>query len=232
MARKRGERRRRQRSEAAAAVNRGSQEATAAGSSRRRRDAPQQGNRRRTQTAVTGRRRRWLIGGGVGAIAAVAIIFALVGGGNSASGPAIVTAYQGEAELGGHDIEFTSLLGQGQPVILNFWAGQCPPCRAEMPAFQRLYQARRNDLLLVGVDVGPFLRLGSHDDARQLLAELAITYPTAFAQTDTLVRRYNVQAMPTTVFFRGDGTIASTHVGFLRESTLQSTVSALLAFEQ
>jgi thiol-disulfide isomerase/thioredoxin len=37
-------------------------------------------------------------------------------------------------------------------VALNFWAGQCPPCRAEMPAFQRVYDRHSDDFLLVGVD--------------------------------------------------------------------------------
>src|SRR3990172_6642334 len=72
-----------------------------------------------------------------------------------------ITAYQGQATLGGSEIDFSSLLGRGRPVILNFWAGLCPPCRAEMPGFQSVYAELSQHFVLVGVDVGPFIGLGS-----------------------------------------------------------------------
>ena len=121
------------------------------------------------------------------------------------------------------------LIGTGQPVVLNFWAGQCPPCRAEMPAFQRQYEAHKDEFLLVGVDVGRFTNLGTEDDARRLLGELNITYPAAFARNAALLREYNATAMPTTVFFAGDGTVVDRHVGFLSEADLASKLEALLA---
>lgn len=207
--------------------------ATDAESSRQRRRRRREEQRQEPGTGVRTaliQRRGWLLGGGVGVLAIVAIVASLVSG-ESVSGTFPITAYQGQAELGGEDVDFTDLLGQGRPVVLNFWAGDCPPCRAEMPAFQRMYEANRDELLLVGVDIGPFMRLGSHDDARDLLAELGITYPAAYARNSAPVRSFGVQSMPTTVFFRGDGTIASVHQGFLDESSLQSSVRSLLAFE-
>ena len=41
-----------------------------------------------------------------------------------------IVAYTGQETLGGDEINFISLLDQGKPIILNFWAGNCPPCRA------------------------------------------------------------------------------------------------------
>lgn len=49
-----------------------------------------------------------------------------------------IVAYQGEALLGGREVRFSKVFEQGKPVVLNFWAGLCPPCRAEMPWFQKL----------------------------------------------------------------------------------------------
>lgn len=152
-------------------------------------------------------------------------------GAGAAGGPKgfAIVAYQGEEQLGGREVDFASLFGQGKPVVLNFWAGGCPPCRAEMPGFERVYQQHRDKVLLVGVDIGPFVGLGSHDDARKLLKELGVTYPTAFAKASSPVRDYGVQAMPTTVFLTADGKVFSKHTGFLTEQQLNEAVTRLLA---
>lgn len=173
------------------------------------------------------------VAGFVVAVVAVAAIAAASlsgsGDGDGADGEFPLTVYQGADELGGFQIDFNSLLGTGKPVILNFWAGACPPCRAEMPAFQRVYDANKDDILLVGVDIGPYVQLGSQQDARNLLAELGITYPAAFSVNRQPVLDYGVQSMPTTVFFNGAGEIVSINSGLLTESDLASAVEFLLS---
>ncbi len=138
-----------------------------------------------------------------------------------------VVAYTGQETLGGDEVNFVSLLDQGKPIILNFWAGNCPPCRAEMPGFQNLYNAETDDFILVGVDVGPFTGLGSHQDALQFLQEFNITYPTGFAKDSTPVRKYGVQAMPTTVFITPDGKITRNWQGSLSEDNLRAQLILL-----
>lgn len=143
--------------------------------------------------------------------------------------PGSIVAYSGVDELGGTEIVFHSLLGTGRPVILNFWAAQCPPCRAEMPWFQAAYDRHRGEVLLVGVDIGPFVGLGSNEQARVLLDELSITYPTARAVDDELMRRYGLLAMPTTIFFAGDGSIVRNHAGLLTQRQIDDAFAELAA---
>ena len=147
----------------------------------------------------------------------------------TAAGSFSIVAYQGAQLLGAEELDFADLLGRGTPVALNFWAGQCPPCRAEMPAFQRVYDRHRHEFLLVGVDIGPFIGLGSHDDARALLAELDISYPAAYAVDDRAVRDYNIVSMPTTVFYTADGTEHSRHNGLMTEDQFEEAVEQIVA---
>ena len=63
-----------------------------------------------------------------------------------------ISAYQGQDTLGGNEVEFSSLFAQGKPVVLNFWAGLCPPCRAEMPDLQEVYDQHKGKILLFGAD--------------------------------------------------------------------------------
>jgi thiol-disulfide isomerase/thioredoxin len=92
-----------------------------------------------------------------------------------------IVAYQGAALLGGAETRFAAVFRQGEPVVLNFWAGQCPPCQAEMPSFQRVADDYQGRVLGVGVDVGRFTALGGQQSARQFLGDLRITYPAAYA---------------------------------------------------
>ena len=82
--------------------------------------------------------------------------------------------FQGEAKLGGTDLDIRQL--QGKSVVLNFWAGLCPPCRAELPDLQEFYNEFSDRITLVGIDLGIFTGLGSLQDAKDPLDELDITY--------------------------------------------------------
>ena len=133
-------------------------------------------------------------------------------------------AYQGEELLGGRETTFSKIFIQGKPVVLNFWAGQCPPCRAEMPAFQKVADEFQGKVIFVGVDVGPFTGLGSHEDAQRLLAELRIRYPAAYAVDAAPLRLYNVRSMPTTVILGPNGQPLQQVDGMMFEQQLRQAV--------
>ena len=186
----------------------------------------------RAQNRSTGGKPRrlplgWLITGGVILVVAVLVIVVQTGSGKAADFQ--INAYQGQDVLGGDQVTLHSLLDQGRPIILNFWAGLCPPCRQEMPGFQRLYDARGSEFLMLGVDIGPFVGLGGHQDAINFLRDFQITYPTAWAPTRQPVLDYSVQSMPTTVFLTPDGTIFDRQVGFLSEQDAACKLDRLLA---
>jgi len=140
-----------------------------------------------------------------------------------------VVVYQGDDVLGGHETQFSHVFTHGKPVVLNFWAGLCPPCRAEMPAFQAVADEYAEDLIMVGVDVGPYIGLGSQDDAQHLLLDLGIRYPAAAAADSDPLHLYTVQGMPTTIFFAPNGEIVEKRTGVLLEAQLRSIVAELVA---
>ena len=135
-----------------------------------------------------------------------------------------IVAYRGADVLGADELDFSQLIGAGTPVVLNFWAGQCPPCRAEMPAFQAVYDRYADDFLLVGVDIGPFIGLGTRESAIALLDELDISYPTAYALDSRAVQDNSVLGMPTTIFYDGSGEVVARHTGLLTEQAFEARV--------
>ncbi len=137
-------------------------------------------------------------------------------------------AYQGQAELGGDIVRFRDLLSQGKPVVLNFWAGLCPACVVEMKELQITYEDYGDQIILVGLDVGPFVGLGSERDAKALLAELDITYPAGTTTDSNVVRDYALLGMPTTYFISPEGELIDKWTGLLTRGKLAELVDQLL----
>ncbi len=140
-----------------------------------------------------------------------------------------IVAYQGADVFGGHESQFSHVTSQGKPVVLNFFAGQCPPCRAEMPGFQRVADEFDGKVIFVGVDIGPYLQLGSHDDAQSLLAELNIRYPAAYATDSSPLDKYQILGMPTTVIFDASGKMVDRNTGILTENQLREKLRPLIS---
>ena len=136
-----------------------------------------------------------------------------------------ILLYQGPAEWGG-DLPLSQL--EGQPVVLNFWAGLCPPCRAEMPEFQQFQDAFAGRVTLIGVDLGSFMNLGRPEDAQNLLSELGVTYPAGYTADDQVVPNYRVLGLPTTVFITADGQIHRKWDGVLNLEKLTELATEML----
>lgn len=134
--------------------------------------------------------------------------------------------YQGESELGAETLSLSDL--RGRPVVLNFWAGSCPPCRAEMPDLQRFYEEFNDRVTLIGIDIGQFTGLGNQSEAKNLLSELGVTYPTGFTEDGSVVRQYKVLSMPTTVFIDSKGDVFKTWGGLLNQAVLTDVITEML----
>lgn len=139
-----------------------------------------------------------------------------------------VQAYRGAAALGGEKVALSQVLAQGKPVALNFFAGLCPPCRAEMPDLQGVHDRLGDRFVLLSVDVGPYTGLGTNDDGLRLVEELDLTFPTGSTRDSQVVNRYRVLGMPSTVFLTPDGKVLRKWDGALTEAKMQELVEQLI----
>ena len=140
-----------------------------------------------------------------------------------------IVAYQTGGELSGERMLLSEVLAEGKPVVLNFWAGLCPPCRAEMPEFQEVYDEYSDRILMLGIDLGPFTGLGNTDQGRALLEELGVTYPAGTTEDAGVVASFQVLGMPTTLFVTAAGGVAAKWTGILTKEKLIEHVEELLA---
>jgi cytochrome c biogenesis protein CcmG, thiol:disulfide interchange protein DsbE len=124
--------------------------------------------------------------------------------------------------LEGESLSLESL--RGQVVLVNFWASWCPPCRVEMPGFERVYRARRDDGFVI---VGIATDRHAEDQIRAFVAEHEITYPIVLG-TGQVVRDYGgVNALPESFLIDREGRIRHRVVGYFAEPALRAAVDRM-----
>ncbi len=122
----------------------------------------------------------------------------------------------GELELADH---------LGKPMVINFWASWCSPCRDEAAGLERTWRAYADDgVLFVGVNIQD-----SEQDAREYIDEFNVTYPNGVDLDGKITVDYGVVGLPVTFFVGTDGIVEGRWVGALPESRLLSWVDALTA---
>ena len=113
----------------------------------------------------------------------------------------------------------------GTPVVLNFWASWCPPCREESPLLERTWrQYEGRGVLFVGVDTQD-----TEVDARAYIEEFGLSFPNGLDADGEITVAYGVVGLPVTFFIGSDGVVKSRWVGALTESQLLPWVEELAA---
>jgi len=109
---------------------------------------------------------------------------------------------------GGKNLKLSEF--RGQVVMINFWATWCGPCREELPLLNRIQeQYRKAGFKLLGVNID------DRPEAAQAMARnLGIRFPILFDTDKRVSRRYDVNAMPSTLLIDRDGKVRYLHLGY------------------
>ena len=130
--------------------------------------------------------------------------------------------------LGGGEMTLSEL--HGLVVLVNLWASWCPPCRAEMPTIERVYQdLKAQGLVVLAINT---TYQDAEDAAASFVAEHSLTFPIALDRTGAVANRYQLRGLPSTFFIDRQGVIREVVVGGpMAESLIRSKVQDLLAEE-
>ncbi len=114
---------------------------------------------------------------------------------------------------------------KGKPLVINFWASWCDPCRDEARALEQTWRKYRESGV---VFIGPNIQ-DSESSARSYIAEFGITYPNGRDAQGRMAIDYGVVGMPVTFFVNANGLVVRRYVGAIPEATLDQWVSELAA---
>lgn len=112
---------------------------------------------------------------------------------------------------------------RGTPVVLNFFAESCVPCRKEMPALEQVHQEIGDRVTVLGVDQGD-----TEEVAKAFVEEMGVTYDIGRDPSGDLARAFGVDFLPGTVFITRSGDIAAVHRGQLSYDDLRRLVDEYL----
>ena len=120
-------------------------------------------------------------------------------------------------DMEGNEVTLASFFGK--PIILNFWASWCGPCKMEMPEIQKFYEQYGEEIhfLLVSVDE-------SLDTAKTFISDSGYTFPVYFDTTSMGGYLYGASSIPLTYFIDAQGNLAAYYMGAMSESILQQGV--------
>ena len=166
------------------------------------------------------------------AVTVVAVLFAglpVVSGcdsaGTSGSGQAPAPEIGREApdftlkDLDGKSVRLKDL--RGKVVFLNFWATWCPPCRAEMPDIEEVYQKYRDqDVVILGIDIQE-----SAGKVRSFVEGGGYSWTMLLDSTGKIAGMYKVRAIPTSYFIDREGVIKAVSIGGMSRAAIEEKLA-------
>jgi len=114
----------------------------------------------------------------------------------------------------------------GKPIVINFWATWCNPCKNELPTFDKLYQeyGSRVNFLMVNLTDGR----DTEEKVKEFISENEYTFPVYFDTMGDGAMSYGISTIPQTVFIDESGAMVDYKIGIMSEEVLRSYIEKIL----
>ena len=139
---------------------------------------------------------------------------------------AVIGKQAPDFQLNNLDGQSTSLSSlQGKPVLINFWATWCSPCRIEMPYIQQIYDEWSDKgLVILAINIGE-----SSSEVSEFMKSYNLSFPVLLDTKGDVAEKYNIRGIPTTFFIDKDGIIQEKKIGaFQNKTQIEERLSKIL----
>lgn len=127
-------------------------------------------------------------------------------------------------DIDGNEVKLSDF--QGKPVIVNFWASWCGPCKSEMPDFEEMYQQYGEEIHFVMVNMTDGSR-ETVEVASEFIAEQGYTFPVYFDTQYSAAITYGVTSIPATYFIDAQGNAVAYARSAIDAETLQMGIDMI-----
>jgi peroxiredoxin len=124
-------------------------------------------------------------------------------------------------DLNGKEVSLSDF--KGKKIFLNFFATWCPPCRAEMPEMQKLYEETKDsDLIILAIDLGEDTKAVSN-----FISNNKYTFNVLLDSNNSAAEKYQIASIPTSYFIDKDGNIIDKHIGSMAIQDMKNYINKL-----
>lgn len=114
----------------------------------------------------------------------------------------------------------------GKPIVLNFWASWCSPCKEELSDFEKLYKEKGGDVQFLMVNLTDGQR-ETLDSAKDFVADKGYTFPVLYDTEQDAAYTYGISSIPLTLFIDVEGYVVAGHTGQMDEDMIKSGISMI-----
>ena len=125
------------------------------------------------------------------------------------------------SEHDGTEVSLSDMTGKG--TVVNFWASWCPPCKAEMPDFEELYQKYGNEVNFMMVNMTDGYQETVKSGSSHVESK-GYTFPVYYDLYYSAARAYQVTSLPATYFIDKDGNLVTYAKGMINKNTLEKGI--------
>jgi cytochrome c biogenesis protein CcmG/thiol:disulfide interchange protein DsbE len=125
--------------------------------------------------------------------------------------------------IDGQAITLSDFVTDDKPVVLNFWATWCPPCRVEMPFFESASHLYDGEVAILGLN-----QAESAETMAAYARDHGLTYPLLIDRDMKVNNLYGVLNLPTTVFIDRNGIVREVLIGTISQAALEERIEGLL----
>ena len=124
-------------------------------------------------------------------------------------------------DLSGNEVSLSDF--RGKKVFLNFWATWCPPCKAEMPEIEKIYQETKDDdFVILSVEIGEPL-----NTVKTFIEKNKYNFKVLLDLDQSVATTYGITAIPTSYFIDEEGNIISKQVGGMSYEQMKENIAKL-----
>ena len=125
----------------------------------------------------------------------------------------------------GNAVSLSSM--QGKPVVVNFWASWCGPCKSEMPDFQKAYEQHGEAVHFMIVNMTDGMQ-ETKEKAKAYVDKQGFTFPVYYDTDMDAAMTYGVSSIPATYFVAADGSLIARANGAISLATLEKGLSMIM----